>query len=312
MQPNSKRTITALAGVGSIAALALLAMFLVWWARPTQPTESSQPSSDATATTADSKQSQATPEDAATLRKPDAPREARGKNVRQRRAPRESRKGSLAIERTPQDDTTIVPVVPSSTAAVEDVADSHVPLSETAESTDHQSVIATPPVPEEILPVLPGKSYVSSHMSGRASTLLAEIGAQGAGLKLNAETLGTFTWNPQYSWQSHAFYLQRVKDHINAVGERLAELQQIRHAVLPWQLQAITEVTSHAAQVAASTQAAIIHLRDNQNRLFVSEYRDHLRTIADRSDDMKETADKYLDYEKTHEKFQQLQDELEL
>ena len=124
--------------------------------------------------------------------------------------------------------------------------------------------------------------------------------------------MGTFAWNPHYSWQSHAFYLDRVKGHINAVGERLAELQQIRYTVLPWQQQAITEVTSHAAQVATSTQAAIVHLRENQNRLFVSEYRDHLATIAGRSGDMKQTVDKFLDYEKAQQKFQQLQNELEL
>jgi hypothetical protein len=165
------------------------------------------------------------------------------------------------------------------------------------------SVFASPPVP------LPDSS---PYLSGRASTLLAEIQNEGAGLALHAETLGTFARNPQYSWQSHANYLDRVKGHINAVGERTAELQRIRDAVLPWQQQAITEVTSHAAQVAASTQAAIVYLRENQNRLFVSEYRDHLTTIADRSEDMKQTVDKFLDYGKEQQKFQQLQKELEL
>ena len=106
--------------------------------------------------------------------------------------------------------------------------------------------------------------------------------------------------------------MDRVKGHINAVGERLAELQQIRYTVLPWQQQAITEVTSHAAQVAASTQAAIVHLGENQNRLFVSEYRDHLTTIADRSGDMKQTVDKFLEFEKAQQKFQELQNKLEL
>jgi len=96
------------------------------------------------------------------------------------------------------------------------------------------------------------------------------------------------------------------------VGERTAELQRIRHAILPWQQQAITEVTSHAAQVAASTQAAILYLNENQRWLFASEYRDHLTTIADRSGDMKQTVDKFLDYEKAQQKFQQLQKELEL
>jgi hypothetical protein len=165
------------------------------------------------------------------------------------------------------------------------------------------SVFASPPVPSP---------ESTAYLSERASTLLAEIQNEAAQLGPDAETLGTFARNPQYHWQSHAFYLERVKGHINAVGERTAELQQIRDSVLPWQLQAISELVPHAAQVAASTQAAIMHLRENQNRLFVSEYREHLTTVADRADDMKQTVDKFLNYEEAQQKYLQLESELEL
>ena len=128
----------------------------------------------------------------------------------------------------------------------------------------------------------------------------------------NANTLRTYAGISQYSSQSHASCLNKVKGHINAVGVRTAELQQIRYAVLPWQEQAITEVTSHAAKLAASTQAAIVFLNENQNRLFVPEYREHLTTIADRSMDLKDTVGKFLEYEKAQQKVQQLQNELTL
>jgi UDP-N-acetylglucosamine 2-epimerase len=170
------------------------------------------------------------------------------------------------------------------------------------------SVFASPPAPS------PGALETDklAYLSERASMLLAEIKTQTAELGPDADTLGTFARNPHLSWQSHAFYLDRVKGHINAIGERTAELQQIRYAVLPWQEQAITEVTSHAAQVAASTQAAIVYLNENQGRRFVPEYRDHLTTIADSSEDMKQAVDKFLAYEKTQQKLQDLQNELDL
>ena len=150
------------------------------------------------------------------------------------------------------------------------------------------SVFASPPAPSPVASETDDLAY----LSGRASMLLAEIKKEAAELTRHADTLRTFAGNPQYSWQSHTFYLNKVKGHINAVGERTAELQQIRYAVLPWQEQAITEVTSHAAQVAASTQAAIVYLNENQGRHFVPEYRDHLTTIADSSEAMKRTVDK--------------------
>ncbi|HVR22383.1 MAG TPA: hypothetical protein VMU26_03605 [Candidatus Polarisedimenticolia bacterium] len=170
------------------------------------------------------------------------------------------------------------------------------------------SVFASPPAPSPVASETDDLAY----LPGRASTLLAEIKKEAAQLTRHADTLRTFAGNPHYSWESHTFYLNKVKGHINAVGERTAELQQIRYAVLPWQERAITEVTSHAAKVAASTQAAIVYLNGNQGRHFVPEYRDHLTAIADSSEDVKQTVDKFLDYEKTHEKFQRLQNDLEL
>jgi hypothetical protein len=170
------------------------------------------------------------------------------------------------------------------------------------------AVFASPSPPSPGAP----EDQLATYSSGRASMLLDEIRKQSTELRLQADTLGTFAGSSQYSWRSHIFYLNKVKGHINAVGERTAELQQIRHAVLPWQQQAITEVTSHAAKVAASTHAAIVYLNENQNRLSVSEYGDHLTTIADSSEDMKQTVNKFLDYEKAQRKLQQLQNELEL
>lgn len=159
---------------------------------------------------------------------------------------------------------------------------------------------------------IPAETQHSPYLSERASRLLTEIQREAAELRRNAETLGTFARSTQFSWKSHADYLDRVKTHINAVGKHITELQQIQNSVLPWQQQAIKQVTSHAAQVAASTQAALVQLNENRNSVLLSEYREHLKTIDERSADMKERVDKFLDYEKAEEKFLQLRDELEL
>jgi hypothetical protein len=171
------------------------------------------------------------------------------------------------------------------------------------------SVFASSPAPS------PGGQEADdvAYLSGRVSMLLGEIKKEAAELTLHANMLEVFARNPQqYSLSSHYFYLNEVKGHINAVGKRTAELQQIRHAALPWQQQAITEVTSHAVQVAASTQAAIVYLNENKGRHFVPEYRDDLTTIADRSTGLKNTVGKFLEYEKAQQKVQVLQNELEL
>lgn len=150
------------------------------------------------------------------------------------------------------------------------------------------------------------------YSSERASRLLAEIQAETAGLTQNAGQLEALARHPQYNWQSHAIYLEAVKGHINAVGDRTAELQRIGANALPWQQQAIRQVTSDAAQVAAHTEAAIRYLNDNHSRLFVPEYKDHVAMIADSSQSMKQSVDKFLDYEQAQQKLQRLQTQLEL
>ena len=166
-------------------------------------------------------------------------------------------------------------------------------------------VLASPPAQS---PDAPDQDHLAI-LSRRASILLAEIQKETAELlaEIQKETAelkphlyppGTFARNAHYNFQSRATFLDRAEGHINAVKERVAKLQHIRRLVLRWQQQAITEVTFHAARVEASVQAAIVHLRENQNRLLVAEYRDHLTTIEDRSEDMKQTVDKLLDHEK--------------
>ena len=172
-------------------------------------------------------------------------------------------------------------------------------------------------------PGAPDKDHSANTLARQASILLVEIQKETAELladiqKETAElrpqpfTLAPFPWDSQYKGKNRSTFLDRAMGHMNVVGERIGNLQQMRHSVLPWQQRAITEVNSHAKRVAESIQAAIVDLRENQNRLFVSEYREHLTTIANHSGEMKHTVDKFLDYEKTPKEAQRLQYEMQL
>ena len=158
--------------------------------------------------------------------------------------------------------------------------------------------------------VSPNRDHLSDFVSGQASRLLADIQHEAAGLVSNAQILATL--NPVITWHSHATYLIEVKRHINTIGVRLDELQRMRQVMPAWQQQAAAETYAHALQVAASTEAAITHLRENQERVFAPAYQGHLRSIAGSSENLKQTVDKFLQYEKSQQQFQELQRELEL
>ncbi len=142
-------------------------------------------------------------------------------------------------------------------------------------------------------------SILLAEIQKETRELLAEIRKETADLRPRPYARGFFAQNHQTSSQTHVEFLFRAKGRISAVEGRIAELQHMRRYLLSWQQQAIIEVTSHATQVAASIQAVIVHLRENQNRLFVSAYRSHLMTIADHSEDLKQTVDYFLDRDKS-------------
>lgn len=121
-----------------------------------------------------------------------------------------------------------------------------------------------------------------------------------------------FARSPHYNWWSHAHYLNAVRDQVNDAGEIISELQSIRHGALPWQKQAIDRVHPVALDLAAHTEAAIAYLAENQNLLFVPEYRDHLSTISDRTSEMRTAVNNFLDYGDAQQKTKTLGQTIEI
>jgi len=152
----------------------------------------------------------------------------------------------------------------------------------------------------------------NSRISKKGIHLLTQIQAETNRLIPYAEQIDIYTRTARYNRVSHAASLEGVRQHINAVGERIRELQRIRGLLPTWQQLALDEVTANAAEVATSTQAAILHLNEIRSHTFTSPYRDHLSTIVDRSEEMKLTVDTFLQYHAAKLKLQSLESELEI
>jgi hypothetical protein len=138
-----------------------------------------------------------------------------------------------------------------------------------------------------------------------ASRLLKQIQAHANALAGDADVLSIYA-HGSISRHSHAIQVNLVKDRVNAIGKPLNRLQAIRHVAAPWQRQAIDSVAPIAASLAAQTEAAIQHLNETGKPLWVPHYTDLLRSISDRSDQVKQTIDLHLDLAGTHEKLEEL------
>ncbi len=149
------------------------------------------------------------------------------------------------------------------------------------------------------------------NFEAEASGLLKQIGTLSRKLHNDAGTLESFKRQPTLSWQSHAAQLNRTREHINSIGERLDRLQAIQSITAPWQQRAIREIVPVAATLAAHTESAIQHLNDNRSYLFAPVYAEHLTAIAERSGELKDSVDAFLEFGNTSEKYDRLQQKLE-
>ncbi len=140
----------------------------------------------------------------------------------------------------------------------------------------------------------------------QASKLLKEVQYRAAALSREAASLDSYA-RSGLSKASHSVQLTLVKDHINAIGTRLAMLQEMRGQAAPWQQEAIDSVVPAAAEVAAHTEAAILHL-NGFSPLWHPDYTAHLRAISDRSNRVKDSIDVHLAMASAADKLEQLQD----
>ena len=155
-------------------------------------------------------------------------------------------------------------------------------------------------------------SSVNWYAPGRVSDLLENLQEINAKLATHGQTLDSFARTPGHSWQSHAHYLSQVRDQVNEAGKIISELQSIQHGALPWQQQAIARIHPLALDLAKHTSEAIAYLADNQNRLFVPEYREHLAAISDRATEMRTTVNNFVDYGAARQQAQTLGQKLEI
>ena len=148
-------------------------------------------------------------------------------------------------------------------------------------------------------------STSASQKSADATRLLREVRLLTHDLNRDAATLETYRLN-RMSWQAHAHRLALAKEHINSIGARLASLDAMRGYVEPWQREAIDSITPVAGQLAARTEAAIKYLNENQGRLFVPDYTEHLSAIAGHADQMQESINTHLDLASAQERMDNL------
>ena len=79
------------------------------------------------------------------------------------------------------------------------------------------------------------------------------------------------------SWQSHANQLQRIKEHVNELGQLNKQLSDSRAEGSPWQQTAIDQVDMRLREMADLLTVTINHLNDNPSKVHMQAFHDYVK-----------------------------------
>ena len=97
------------------------------------------------------------------------------------------------------------------------------------------------------------------------------------------------------SRESHAHYLNTLRDSVNEMGSLLQELETIKPAASHLQAKAIEHARLHLEEVAARLEGTISSLNSSRHIITNPDYQNGLREIASNTDLLAQKVDAILD-----------------
>jgi light-regulated signal transduction histidine kinase (bacteriophytochrome) len=114
------------------------------------------------------------------------------------------------------------------------------------------------------------------------------------------------------SWQLHAEQLQRIREHVNELGQLNKQLSDSRAERSPWQQTAIDQVDLRLREMADLLTVTINHLNDNPSQVHMQAYRDYVKANCELTSRIAEMIDDFVDYDEAKSKAESLEQKLEL
>jgi len=147
--------------------------------------------------------------------------------------------------------------------------------------------------------------------SEKVSGYLADAKTQAIQLQKDAEEMNGFVWSGR-SWQTDAFKLDLIKDHVNRIGKLVAEMNDARATASPWQQDAMDRVRPMVRELAGNVDAQIQFLRKHQGHLVDATYGDCAAANVGTSTEVARMLSDFVAYGDAKHKAESLEIEYEL
>ena len=137
----------------------------------------------------------------------------------------------------------------------------------------------------------------SNQSSAQVAKQLSEFKHTAYEMRREAEVLESRTRTTQLSWQSHVFSLNALKDHVNNLGQALAQLEGLRPLANESQALSIEQARPHLVSAARNLTQAIELVNENRRNIQQREYIDSVSNVYAHANALHTKLDAILDYE---------------
>ena len=127
----------------------------------------------------------------------------------------------------------------------------------------------------------------------------------------DSEELGTYT-RTQASWETHAHQLERIREHVNHLGEVVQQLNEARAEGMPWQQTAIDRINPLMHEMAMQLTATIEHLSEHQSQVRMKPYQNYTRATYEVNSRAARMISEIVEYGRAKSKADSLEHQLEL
>ncbi len=136
---------------------------------------------------------------------------------------------------------------------------------------------------------------------------LAAFEQQAVDVSRLSDHLLTLTRNHRTSWESHAYYLNNLRDNINSLGRMLSELEQAKPQASEAQQMAIERARPHLVTLASETSEALDFLREGRSNLWQIQYKETVADLSEQAHILYQTVDTIVDYHNADDRLDNLE-----
>jgi len=159
--------------------------------------------------------------------------------------------------------------------------------------------------------VAPALRAADTQDSEKVSQMLSETKTMAFQLKEDALNMESFTFNTAVSREAQAAAINKVKEHINALGKQVPKLRALEGEASPWQKTVIERINPYLEEMVGYTSAVIEHLNRDPKRNF-AEYKDYLEANGDYASDLAAMINDFVSYGNAKHRVEHLGSKLEV